>query len=588
MSQSGISERRVPLLQVAKLSTQDIKNRIAELVATDTGATAEEVAGMFELPKQSEHGDLALPCFRFAKQLRKAPPVIAQEIFAKHFAGALPEGVARVEPLAGYLNFTFDTGATLANELLAVLKAGSGFGASKEGAGRKVVVEFSSVNIAKPFGVGHLRTTIIGAALARVYAKLGYETIRINHLGDWGTQFGNLIAAYRKWGNEYRFADHPIMDLYQLYVRYHNAAKEDQSFADQGREEFRKLEQGDRENQELWQRFIDYSMVDFRRVYKMLNVEFDYYTGEAFYRDKMDAVIKQLEQKKLLKQSEGATIVDLEPYGLPPCLIKKSDESTLYATRDLTALLYRKEHFNFDKILYVVGSAQKLHFQQFFKVAELMGNAWVKDAVHVEFGWIKFGDQAMSTRSGTLIFFEDVINQAKSISREIISAENPDVRDVDWTAERVAVAALIFTQLRVRRNKDVNFMWEEALSFKGETGPYLQYTHARLSSLIEKYGKALPESDADLSLLGEEDKAVIKWFEQYPERLRHVAESYETSVLADYLLNLAGAFNSYWQRIRIITDDAALTKARMQMAYAVRIVLADGLRVLGIEPLERM
>ena len=570
------------------MSTQDIKNHIAEAVASVAGVPAPEIVEMFELPKQAEHGDLALPCFRFAKQLRKAPPAIAQEIYEKSFAAQMPDGVARVEVMGGYINFTFATGATLANELQAVLKLGDKFGSSKIGNGKKVLVEFSSVNIAKPFGVGHLRTTIIGAALARVYAKLGYETIRINHLGDWGTQFGNMIAAYRLWGSEYKFAEQPIMDLYQLYVRYHDAAKNDPALADRGREEFRKLEQGDPESQALWQRFIDYSMIDFHRVYKMLNVEFDYYTGEAFYRDKMDDVIKQLENKGLLKQSEGATIVDLEPFGLPPCLIKKSDDSTLYATRDLAALLYRKQHFNFDKILYVVGSSQKLHFQQFFKVAELLGNEWVKDAVHVEFGWVKFGDQAMSTRSGTLIFFEDVITKAKAIAHDIISAENPDVKDVDWTAERVAVAALIFTQLRVRRNKDVNFIWEEALSFKGETGPYLQYTHARLSSLIQKYGKVLPESNADLSFLGEEDKSVIKWFEQYPDKLAQVAQTYETSALADYLLNLAGAFNSYWQRIRIITDDAKLTQARMQMAYAVRIILADGLRILGIEPLERM
>jgi len=570
------------------LSTLDIKNRIAELVSPQVGVSAEEIAGMFELPKQPEHGDLALPCFRFAKQMRKAPPVIAKEIFDQSFGGSLPNGVSRIEPMGGYLNFTLDTGSALADRLKAVLLAGNNFGNTSEGNGKKVLVEFSSVNIAKPFGVGHLRTTILGAALARIYAKLGYEIIRINHLGDWGTQFGNLIAAYRMWGSEYKFAENPIKDLYQLYVRYHVAAKEDASLVDKGRDEFRKLEQGDKENHDLWERFIEYSMIDFSRVYQMLNVEFDYYTGESFYRDKMDAVIKQLEDKKLLMQSDGATIVDLEEFGLPPCLIKKSDESTLYATRDLTALLYRKEHFKFDKILYVVGSSQKLHFQQFFKVAELMGNDWVKNAIHVEFGWVKFGEQAMSTRSGTLIFFEDVITQAKALSREIINAENPDVADADWTAERVAVAALIFTQLRVRRNKDVNFVWEEALSFKGETGPYLQYTHARLSSLIQKYGKTLPEADADLSLLGEEEKNVIKWFEIYPERLRQAAESYETSGLADFLLNLAGAFNSYWQRIRIITDDAALTKARMQMAYAVRIVLANGLRVLGIEPLEKM
>lgn len=570
------------------MSTLEIKKQIAEEVAGEVGIAADEIVEMFELPKQAEHGDLALPCFRFARQMRKAPPVIAKEIFDKHFASSLPRGIAKVEPMGGYLNFTLDTGASLGDALKAVLSTGDKFGSTKDGAGKKIIVEFSSVNIAKPFGVGHLRTTIIGAALARVYAKLGWEVIRINHLGDWGTQFGNLIAAYRLWGNEYKFGDSPILDLYQMYVRFHEAAKSDPALEAAGREEFRKLEQGDPDNVELWQRFIDYSMIDFRRIYKMLNVEFDHFTGEAFYRDKMAPVIEELEQKHLLRQSEGATIVDLEPYGMPPCLIKKSDDSSLYATRDLTALLYRKQHFNFDKILYVVGSSQKLHFQQFFKVAELMGNDWIQNAVHVEFGWVKFGDQAMSTRAGTLIFLDDVIAKAREIARDVILAENPDIKDVDWTAERVAVAALIFTQLRVRRNKDVNFIWEEALSFKGETGPYLQYTHARLSSLAQKYGKSLPDLDADFSLLGEEEKTIIKWFEQYPERLKLVAETYETSVLADYLLNLASAFNSYWQRVRIITDNEQLTRTRMQMAYAVRTIIADGLRMLGIEPLERM
>jgi arginyl-tRNA synthetase len=330
-------------------------------------------------------------------------------------------------------------------------------------------------------------------------------------------------------------------------------------------------------------------MQDFNRVYGLLNVQFDHLTGESFYRDKMDTVIRELEEKHLLSQSEGATIVDLSAYDLTPCLIKKSDESTLYATRDLAALLYRRKTYDFDKILYVVGTAQKLHFQQFFKVAELMGYDWVKDrAVHVDFGWVKFAGEMMSTRAGKVIFFDDVLERAQSLAREIITRENPDVANVDWTAEKVAVAAIVFTQLKVRRNKDVNFIWEEALSFKGETGPYLQYTHARLSSLMQKYGRPLPYLSADFSLLGEEEKEVIKLFESFEAKIRRCAEEYETLILADYLLELASAFNSYWQRIRIITDDVELTRARMQMAFATRTIIADGLRLLGIEPLERM
>ncbi len=570
------------------MSTVELKHQIASAIADAVGVSAEDIVALFELPKDPEHGDLALPCFRFAKQLRKAPPAIAAGLFKNFFSQNLPAGITKVVPLGGYLNFYVATDAVVASALVEVLKSGDAYGSRRDGAGRRVVVEYSSVNIAKPFGIGHLRSTIIGATLARVYAKLGYEVIRINHLGDWGTQFGNLIAAYKLWGGDYTFAPNPIADLYKLYVRFHDVAKSDPALEERGRAEFRKLEQGDVENTQVWQRFIDYSMADFNRIYEMLHVHFDYNTGESFYRDKMEPVVARLNELGLLKQSEGAWIVDLERYNLPACLMKRSDDASLYATRDLAALIYRKANFNFDKMLYVVGTAQKLHFQQFFKVAELMGNTWVSDAVHVDFGWVKFGDRAMSTRAGTLIFFDDVLQQAKELAREIILRENQEVANVDWTAERVAVAAIIFTQLRVRRNKDVNFVWEEALSFKGETGPYLQYTHARLSSLIQKYGHPLPDLSADFSLLADEEKQIIKKFELYAQRLQLITEVYETNILADYLIDLAAAFNSYWQRIRIITDNAELTCARMQMAFAVRTIIGDGLRLLGIEPLERM
>lgn len=571
------------------MSTAETKLAIVRLISAETGVSADELLTWFETPKQAEHGDLAFPCFRLSKALRKAPQQIADDLWRTLFASALPVGVSGVKAIGGYVNFTFETGSVIVESLKRVLSEGTAYGSSLSGNDQTIVIEYSSVNIAKPFGIGHLRSTIIGAALNRMYRKLGYRTISINHLGDWGTQFGNLIAAYQHWGREYTFAGNPIKDLYALYVRFHDIAQNDPTFEQQGRDEFRKLEQGDAENSVLWQRFIDYSMQDFNRVYGLLNVAFDHLTGESFYRDKMDAVIRELEDKHLLSQSEGATIVDLSAYDLTPCLIKKSDESTLYATRDLTALLYRKQTFNFNKMLYVVGTAQKLHFRQFFKVAELMGYDWVKDqAVHVDFGWVKFAGEMMSTRAGKVIFFDDVLERAQSLAREIITRENPDVANVDWTAEKVAVAAIVFTQLKVRRNKDVNFVWEEALSFKGETGPYLQYTHARLSSLIQKYGKALPDLSADLGLLGEEEKEVIKLFEFYETKITRGAEEYETLILADYLLELASAFNSYWQRIRIITDDVELTRTRMQMAFATRIIIADGLRLLGIEPLERM
>jgi arginyl-tRNA synthetase len=571
------------------MSTAEIKLAIVRLISTEMGVSSDELLTWFETPKQAEHGDLAFPCFRLSKALRKAPPQIADDLWHKLFSITLPTGIAGVKAIGGYLNFTFETGSIITEALRRVLTDGTSYGSNSAGAGQTVVLEYSAVNIAKPFGIGHLRSTIIGAALNRMYQKHGYHTISINHLGDWGTQFGNLIAAYKRWGSEYTFAGNPIRDLYTLYVRFHEVAKDDPTFEQQGRDEFRKLEQGDNGSLALWQRFVDYSMQDFNRVYGLLGVEFDHLTGESFYRDKMDAVIRELDEKHLLSQSEGATIVDLSAYDLTPCLIRKSDESTLYATRDLAALLYRRQVYNFNKILYIVGTAQKLHFQQFFKVAELMGHDWVKDqAVHVDFGWVKFAGEMMSTRAGKVIFFEDVLDRAQSLAREIITRENPDVANVEWTAEKVAVAAIVFTQLKVRRNKDVNFIWEEALSFKGETGPYLQYTHARLSSLIQKSGKALPDLGADLGLLGEEEKAVIKLFESYETKIARCVEEYETLILADYLLELASALNSYWQRVRIITDDVELTRARMQMAYGTRIIIADGLRLLGIEPLERM
>ncbi len=570
------------------MSTVELKLQIANVIAEATSVNADEVLSLFELPKDPSHGDFALPCFRFAKQLRKAPPAIATELATRLGSGQLPAGVSKVVAAGGYLNFFTDAAAVSAGALLEVLEAGSAYGSSLEGAGKRVVVEFSSVNIAKPFGIAHLRTTILGAALARVYAKLGYETIRINHIGDWGTQFGNLIAAYKLWGSEYSFEPNPITDLYKLYVRFHAAAETDKALEERGRAEFRQLEQGDPENTAIWQRFIEYSMIDFNRVYELLHVKFDHFTGEAFYRDKMAPVLQRLEELGLLQESEGAQIVDLSAYDMPPCLMKKSDDSSLYATRDLTALLYRKATFDFHKLLYVVGTSQKLHFQQFFKVAELMGNDWVKDAIHVDFGWVKFGDRMFSTRSGNLIFFEDVLAQARDLAKEVIVRENQQVENIDWTAERVAVAAIVFTQLRVRRHKDVNFIWEEALSFRGETGPYLQYTHARLSSLERKYAGEVPDLEADFTLFGDEEKQIIKRFELYPQKLRLMLEVYETNVLTDYLTDLASTFNSYWQRIRIISDDAAPTRARMQMAHAVRTIIGDGLRLLGIEPLERM
>ncbi len=561
---------------------------IYEAFGCEAGDFEAAVAGRLEIPKDRKLGDYACPTFILAKSLKTKPAEIAAKIVQ-----ALDNENYR---LAGpYINCAIPVSRVAALVLPAVNEEVDQYGGSNAGHGRRIVIDFSSPNIAKPFGVGHLRTTIIGNSLYRIYQKLGYECIGINHLGDWGTQFGKMILAYIKWGDRQELEKEPIKHLYDLYVRFHREEETTPSLSDEAREWFKKLEDGDEEAVALWGLFKDYSLQEFRRIYDILGITFDYYTGESFYNDKMDAVIERLEKAGLTRLSDGALIVDLEPYGMTPCLLKKADGATLYATRDLAGIFYRHETFDFYKALYVVGSAQQEHFKQVFKVIELLGEDYADRLVHVEFGWIKFADKAMSTRRGTVIFLDDVIETATEKATAIIKEKNPALPNLEETARMIGLGAIIFADLGVRRHKDVNFSWEEVLNFEGETGPYLQYTHARLSALMRKYGKDIT-ADVDFGLFNSpEEKALLMHLYRFGEIVEVAAERYEPNFIAEYLLELAAVFNTFYQRkdsdgrlVKIISEDEPETRARMLLVAAVRVVLKEGLRLMGMSAPEEM
>jgi arginyl-tRNA synthetase len=483
-----------------------------------------------------------------------------------------------------------------------VLDKGDRFGESDLGSGKTVLVEYSSPNIAKPFGVGHLRSTVIGNSLRRIFKKLGYHTVGMNFLGDWGTQFGKMIVAYRKWGTEATDKSQ-VSDLLELYVRFHDVAERDESLNEQAREAFKKLEEGDPEMTRLWQEFKTVSMAEFERIYDILGVQYDEVTSEAFLNDKMEAVLERLKKDGLTEISQGALVIDLKDPQLPPCLLRKADGATLYATRDITGLIYRWNKYRFVESLYVVGSSQADHFKQAFKAIEMMEEAeslppedrMTGKVKHIPFGWVKFGEQTMSTRRGNIILLEEVIDRAVALARDKIEEKNPDLKKIEETASMIGVGAVIFSQLSVRRVKDVNFIWEEVLSFEGETGPYLQYTHARLSSLLRNFTGQVT-ADIDIALLNQEEELrVIEILADYSAVIVDSATNYEPNFIATYLLKLSGAFNKFYQRKdqdgridKIISDNADLTAARIALVKAVQIVIKDGLNLLGLKAPEEM
>lgn len=545
--------------------------------------SADEIAGLLELPPDSAMGDYAFPCFKLARSLRKAPPMIAGELVKVINADFL----SRVEAVGGYLNFFIDKALYASSVIGEVLDKGEKYGSSDMGAGKTICIDYSSINIAKRFHIGHLSTTALGNALYKIYSFLGYKCVGINHLGDWGTQFGKMIAAYKHWGSREMVEQGGVQALSDLYVKFHAEAEKDPSLDDEGRAWFKKIETGDEEAISIWQWFKDLTLKDANRVYDMLGVKFDSYAGEAFYMDKMGPVIEELREKKLLKESDGAYVVDLEEYGMPPCLIIKSDGATLYTTRDLAAAFYRKKTYDFTKCLYVVAYQQSLHFRQLFKVIELMGHEWAKDMEHVEFGMVSYEGQALSTRHGHVIYLEDLLNRSIEKARAIIDEKSPNLDDKDGVARKVGIGAVVFFALSAGRIKDIDFWWDRALNFEGETGPYVQYTYARCCSVLGKAPANLP--DADYSTLDDaEAQDIVRLLEQFPKLVKEAAQRNEPSIITRYTVDLAQAYNKFYYEHRILDCEPATSAARIAITKAVRDVIGTGLTLIGVEPTEKM
>ncbi len=564
----------------------DFKEQIAAAIAPHAGMDAKELESFLEVPQDSKLGDFAFPCFRLAKTLRKAPPAIAADLAQ---AVVKPAAVSRVEAVGGYLNFFIDRGLWASTVLEAIAGQGEGYGAGQEGEGKTVVIDYSSINIAKPFAHHHLSTTAIGHSLYRIFQNLGYHCVSINYLGDWGTQFGKQIVAYKRWGDRAAVEAGGIRELVRLYVRFHEEAEQNPALDDEARAWFKKIEDGDGEALELFNWFKEITLIDVQKVYNQLGITFDSYNGEAFYSDKMEPVVEELRQKGLLKESDGALVVDLEEYNMPPCLIKKSDGATLYTTRDLAAAIWRKKEYNFDKSLYVVAYQQNLHFAQFFKVLELMGYDWVCNMKHVNFGMISMADGSMSTRKGRVIWLEDVLAAAREKALEVIKVKSPDLEGKEDIARQVGVGAVLFSVLCNNRIKDIVFDWDTVLNFDGETAPYIQYTHARCCSVRRK-APTLPEGiTPDWSVLtNDEAQGLLKELAGFPDAIREAADRYEPMVVSRQIIEVAKAFNKFYYEHRILEGEPGQICAKLLLTDAVRLVIRRGLWLLGIEAPERM
>ena len=555
-----------------------LKEHIEEL-------TLEEITAHIEVPPNKDMGDFAFPCFKLAKVFRKAPNMIAAELSEKIEAKGV---ISNVTPLGGYINFFVNKSQLAETVIKDVLTKKEKYGHSNLGKDKTIVIDFSSPNIAKPFHIGHIRTTVIGNALYKIYDSQGYNTVRINHLGDYGTQFGKLIVAFKLWGNKEAVEANPIPELLKLYIQFHDEAERHPEMEDEARAWFTKLENGDKEAKELWQWFRDESLKEFARVYDLLDIEFDSYNGESFYSDKMDRVIDIIKDKGLLQESQGTNIVDLEEYNMPPALITKNDGSTLYMTRDLAAALYRKENYDFEKCIYVVGSQQSLHFQQLFKVLELVGFEWAKDMVHVPFGMVALEEGTMSTRKGRVVFLEDVLKQAIEKTKETMLTKNPNALNVDEIAKQVGVGAVVFQELSNSRIKDYTFSWSRTLSFEGETGPYVQYTHARCCAVLRKAEEEVT-TDINYELLNDVDSAeVLKVIASFNKTILNAMRKNEPHIITRFVLDLAQAFNKFYHDNSILVEDAELRKARLALVCATRQALENGLKLLGMQAPERM
>jgi arginyl-tRNA synthetase len=574
----------------------DFQAEIAGVVAglpaiEEAGLSAADVLDLIEVPADSAKGDYAFPCFRLAKALRKAPPAIAADL-VQQLGQKAPVGVSRIQAEGPYLNFFLDRALVARDVVGAVLEAGAAYGSATVAERRPVIVEFSSPNIAKPFHIGHIRSTVIGNSIEKIYRFLGYDTIRINHLGDYGTQFGKMIVAYRKWGSEEAVNAAPIESLISYYKKFHEEADSDPALEDEAREVFAALERGSEEELKLWQWFREESLKEFGRVYDMLGITFDSYNGESFYSDKMERVTDELAEKGLLEESDGAQIVRLDAYNMPPAMIRKSDGSTLYITRDIAAAIYRKETYDFAKNIYVVASQQNLHFSQWFTVLRLMGYEWAADCVHIPFGLVSLEDGVMKSRLGNVVFLEDVLTRAVERTKEIIIEKNVNTDDIEETARQVGIGAVIFNELANNRIKDYVFRWEKVLNFDGETGPYVQYSHARAASVLRKAGAEADTVAAD-GVNGEclsSDRAypLVKLLGSFPAAIKEAGEKYEPSILTRHIIDVAQAFNRFYHDEQILVEDAAERRARIALVAAARQVIATGLGLLGVEAPDRM
>ncbi len=567
----------------------NFKQEIAKQIAQAINLDEKELETYIETPKDAKNGDYAFPCFRLAKELRKAPPQIAMEIKEKIEIDT--NKIEKVEVLGGYLNFYLNK-TLLTKEVLTEIAQNEEYGKSKQGEGKNVVIDYSSPNIAKPFHIGHLRSTVIGGALYNIYKFLGYHTIGVNHLGDYGTQFGKLIEGYKLWGEEYNIEEEPINELTKIYIRINQACKEDEEILERCRDNFKKLEDGDEYCTEIWKKFKTLSLKEFQKVYDLLGSKFDSWNGEAFYSDKMAEVIEILEKTGKVIESQGARIIDLEEQGInTPCIIEKTNGSTTYATRDLAAVLYRARTYDFDKALYLTSYEQVLHFKQVFEVAKLLGieEKYTNGLTHIPFGMVLLPTGKMSTREGNIIKLEELLQEAIQRAEKIIEEKNPDLENKKEVAKKVGIGAVIFNDLANSRIKDEIFDWNQILNFQGETGPYIQYTYVRTKSVLEKAGD-LPDIQQikEEKLLDEHSQNIIKLIYSFEEVLTQVTIKDEPSILARYLIDVAKAFSSFYNENKIITEDKEVQNARVYLTYSVGKILKTGAGLLGIEMPNKM
>ena len=572
---------------------EEMKKYIASVIFNaleNEEITIEDIEEKVETPKDKKNGDFAYPCFNLAKILKKAPVMISNDLASKINAD---EKISKVENVNGFLNFYLNSDNIVEKTLTTIVEQGEDYGKSKEGEGVNIIVEYSSPNIAKPFHLGHFRNTVLGKALYDLYKTLGYNVTGLNHLGDWGRQFGIIIEGYKRFKDEYNFDENPLDALSDIYVRMNKICKEDESEMDIARENFKKLEQGDKETSKLWEYFREVSLKEYKRIYNLLGSKFDSYNGEAFYNDKMDEIIDILDKKGVLKDSQGAKVIEVGD-NMPPCIVLKSNGSTIYATRDLAAILYRARTYDFSKCIYITATEQILHFKQIFEVAKyIVDEKYQKGLVHVTYGMIRLKTGKMSTREGNVIYINDLIEEAIKKSKDIILAKNPELENIDEVAKKIGIGALVFNYLKSGKNKDIIFDLDDTLRFDGETGPYIQYTYCRTKSILEKVGFNMSNvdiSNVDFSKLNtKQEVELVKQLQKYPDTIKKAAEEYEPSILARYLIEVATLFSRFYNECSVANEeDKKIKEARCVLVYATSLVIKNGLDILGIECPDKM